>query len=248
MRLPSRLRSRCRPVWANTACRPVGTALSGIKAIRASLFQDGDEALSRDVLKLMRQIILRLHDHPKPFLLAVSSTRSSLEARLAGALIGISLQRVEQNVLVVEIEGQPSASAGHGPGIFVDSASGLRTAICSPQGQKVWPDLGRRFDRGRERLRLHPRQRPGLQRKGLVPEFFTQADLTLLALNPSEQAADAAALLAQRLGAAQIGRSATLVIDSRSRRPAARTPDAACPAPPIGAAVWLRGADPCRRS
>ncbi|MGX9146999.1 GumC family protein [Mesorhizobium sp. 128a] len=201
-----------------------GTALSGIKAIRASLFQDGDEALSRDVLKLMRQIILRLHDHPKPFVLAVSSTRSSLEARLAGALIGISLQRVDQNVLVVEIEGQPSALAGHGPGIFVDSASGLRTAICSPQGQKNGRTLGDVLTEAGNAFDFILVSAPAFSEKAWSPEFFTHADLTLLALNPSEQAADAAALLAQRLGVAQIGRSATLVIAPQTAQPAARTP------------------------
>lgn len=201
-----------------------GTVLSGIKAIRASLFQDGDEALSRDVLKLMRQIILRLHDHPKPFVLAVSSTRSSLEARLAGALIGISLQRVEQNVLVVEIEGQPSASTGHGPGIFVDSASGLRTAICSPQGQKGGRTLGDVLTEAGNAFDFILVSAPAFSEKAWSPEFFTQADLTLLALNPSEEAADAAALLVQRLGVAQIGRSATLVIAPQTAQPAARTP------------------------
>jgi succinoglycan biosynthesis transport protein ExoP len=211
-----------------------GTALSGIKAIRASLFQDGDEALSRDVLKLMRQIILRLHDHPKPFVLAVSSTRGSLEARLAGALIGISLQRVEQNVLVVEIEGQPSASADHGPGIFVDSASGLRTAICSPQGQKGGRTLGDVLTEAGNAFDFILVSAPAFSEKAWSPEFFTRADLTLLALTPSEQAADAASLLAQRLGVAQIGRSATLVIAPQTAQPAARTP-----VPPSGA-DWRR--------
>jgi hypothetical protein len=149
-------------------------------------------------------------------------------------LIGISLQRVEQNVLVVEIEGQPSASADHGPGIFVDSASGLRTAICSPQGQKGGRTLGDVLTEAGNAFDFILVSAPAFSEKAWSPEFFTRADLTLQALTPSEQAADAAALLARRLGVAQIGRSATLVIAPQTAQPAVRTP-----VPPSGA-DWRR--------
>ncbi|TIX61024.1 MAG: exopolysaccharide biosynthesis protein, partial [Mesorhizobium sp.] len=59
-----------------------GAALANIKAMRKSLFETGNETLSLAVLRLMRQILGRLSDHPKPFVLLVSSMQSSAEARL----------------------------------------------------------------------------------------------------------------------------------------------------------------------
>ncbi|TIT41720.1 MAG: exopolysaccharide biosynthesis protein, partial [Mesorhizobium sp.] len=90
-----------------------GAALANIKAMRKSLFETGNETLSLAVLRLMRQILERLSDHPKPFVLLVSSMQSSAEARLAGAMVGIGLQRAEQNVLVVEVGDLPHRS-GYG--------------------------------------------------------------------------------------------------------------------------------------
>jgi len=202
-----------------------GTAHSNIKAIRKSLFETGNEALSRGVLKLMRQILLRLSDHPKPFVLLVSSTRSSDEARLAGAMVGIGLQQAEQSVLVVEI-GSQAHRAGYGPGMFIDGASGLRTVVCSPEiekGPQSWDrnplsgilaEAGSAFD-------FMLVVAPALNENGWNRELFAKADLTLLALSPSESASDAGGLLEQHLGVSQIEHSAALVIAHESARPPA---------------------------
>ncbi|ANT52716.1 hypothetical protein GCM10007880_59370 [Mesorhizobium amorphae] len=206
-----------------------GAAHSSIKALRKSLFQAGSDALSLGVLKLMRQILLRLSDHPKPFVLLVSSTRSNVDARLAGAMVGIGLQQAEQNVLVVEIGGQPHR-AGYGPGLFIDGASGLRTVVCSPAVEKgaefrdrntlrgILAEAGNAFD-------FVLVIAPSLGENGWDREIFASADLMLFALSPSESASGTAALLEQHLGAGQIERSATLVIDSAQPAGAKAMPD-----------------------
>ncbi|WP_421916846.1 Wzz/FepE/Etk N-terminal domain-containing protein [Mesorhizobium sp.] len=190
-----------------------GGAHSSIRAMRTALFQDGNETLSRDVLKLMRRIILRLNDHPKPFVLLVSSMQAGVEARLASAMVGISLQRVDQNVLVIDIDGQPNR-----PGLFIDSASGLRTIICGSAAQErpevpglhtvrgILAEAGSAFD-------FVVIIAPAFSENGWRPELFARADLALVALRPSEPASQAAELLEQHLGIGQIGRSATLVIE-----------------------------------
>ncbi|WP_296747447.1 GumC family protein [Mesorhizobium sp.] len=202
-----------------------GTAYSNIRAIRKLLFQTGNETLSLGVLKIMRQMILHLSDHDKPFVIVVSSIRSSFEARIAGAMVGIGMQRADQNVLVVEIGDHLSDSTANGAGLFIDGATGLQTVVCSSvteNGSEV-PDrnsfrgilanAGSAFD-------FVLVIAPSLNENGWNPELFGKADLALLALGPSEQASEAAALLAQRFGADQIGRSATLVIAPDSARPA----------------------------
>ncbi len=201
-----------------------GGAHSSIRAMRTALFEDGNETLSRDVLKLMRRIILRLDDHPKPFVLLVSSTQAGVEAELAGAIVGIGLQRVDQNVLVIDIDGQPNR-----PGLFIDSASGLRTIICRSAAQErpevpglhtvrgILAEAGNAFD-------FVVVIAPSFSENGWTPELFSRADLVLLALRPAEPASQAAELLERHLGIGQIGRSATLVIDADGTVPAEARP------------------------
>ncbi|TIU85914.1 MAG: exopolysaccharide biosynthesis protein, partial [Mesorhizobium sp.] len=108
-----------------------GTAYSNIKAIRKQLFQTGNETLSLAVLKIMRQMVLHLNDHGKPFVILVSSIHSSFEARIAGAMLGIGMQRADQNVLMVEIGDRLSSATTDGAGLFIDGATGLQTIVCS---------------------------------------------------------------------------------------------------------------------
>jgi succinoglycan biosynthesis transport protein ExoP len=207
-----------------------GGVHSSIRAMRTALFQGGSETLSRDVLKLMRQITLHLDDHPMPFVLLVSSTRSGVEARLAGAMVGIGLQRVDQSVLVIDIDGQSDR-----PGLFVDAASGLRTIVCGSATRKnpeasglhtvrgILAEAGTAFD-------FVVVIAPSFSENGWTPELFARADLVLLALRPSEPASQAAELLERHLGIGQIGRSATLVIDADSKAPAEARPMRDAPA------------------
>ena len=194
-----------------------GTAYSNIRAIRKLLFETGNETLSLDVLKIMRQMILRLDDHGKPFVILVSSIGSSFEARIAGAMVGIGMQRADQNVLMVEIGDHLSESMTGGAGLFIDGATGLRTIVCSSVAETgsgapdrnsfrgILAEAGSAFD-------FVLVVAPSFNENGWDPELFTKADLALLALGPSEQPSEAASLLAQQFGTGQIGRSATLVI------------------------------------
>ncbi|AZO22067.1 MULTISPECIES: GumC family protein [unclassified Mesorhizobium] len=217
-----------------------GTAYSNIKAIRKQLFQTGNETLSLDVLKIMRQMVLHLNDHGKPFVILVSSIRSSFEARIAGAMLGIGMQRADQNVLVVEIGDHLSSSTTEGAGLFIDGATGLQTVVCGSVAGKgpgvadrntfrgILAEAGSAFD-------FVLVIAPSFNENGWNPELFAKADLALLALGPSEQASDAAKLLAQQFGAGQIGRSATLVVAPDGVRP-------------VGAVDGPRAVDEQRRS
>jgi len=218
-----------------------GTALANIKAMRKSLFETGNEALSLAVLRLMRQILGRLSDHPKPFVLLVSSMQSSAEARLAGAMVGIGLQRAEQNVLVVEVGDLPHR-AGYGSGMFIDGASGLRTVVAGrvagqdPQSRDrnglrgILAEAGNAFD-------FVLVVAPSFSEQGWDPELFAKADLTLLALNLSEKASDAAGLIERHLGAGQLEHSATLLIAQEIIQPGKTLHDV-----PSKAGDWRRGA------
>ncbi|AZO32726.1 exopolysaccharide biosynthesis protein [Mesorhizobium sp. M1B.F.Ca.ET.045.04.1.1] len=202
-----------------------GTAYSNIKAIRKQLFQTGNETLSLDVLKIMRQMILHLNDHGKPFVILVSSIRSSFEARIAGAMLGIGMQRADQNVLMVEIGDHLSNSTTDGAGLFIDGATGLRTVVCGSVTEKspgvadrntfrgLLTEAGSAFDFVLVTV-------PSFKEDGWNPELFAKADLAILALSPSEQPSEAAKLIAQKFGAGQIGRSATLVVAPDGARPA----------------------------
>ncbi|UCI07132.1 GumC family protein [Mesorhizobium sp. B1-1-8] len=211
-----------------------GGAQATIKAMRRSLFQAGNEGLSRDVLKLMRQMISRLDDHPKPFVILVSSVRASVEARLAGTMVGIGLQRAGQKVLMVEIDGQPLRPVGSGTGLFTDSVSGLQTVICGPAVQNAPGLLDRHSLRGvlaevGSAFEFVLVMVPPLSENGWNPELFANADLALFPLSPAESVSDTAALLEKHFGAGQIGRSATLVIGPDVAQPAGRRTDDIAP-------------------
>lgn len=191
----------------------VGAYLS-IRAMRRRFFQAGNEAFSRDVLQLMRRIILHLREHPKPYMLLVSSFQTPLAARLAGAMVGLGLQQAEQNVLVVEFGDQPGLGvpARSGNGVFVSGASGLRTVVYNrPAAQSAELSLdGILADAGAFDFVL-------LMGSSIIdgnwdPALFAEADLMLFALSPGEEAGDVASMLRQRLDTDQVARSATLTI------------------------------------
>lgn len=193
-------------------------AYSSIRAMRRRFFQAGNEAFSRDVLQLMRRIILHLKEHPKPYVLVISSLNTPLAARLAGAMAGIGLQQAEQNVLVVEFGTQPGLEAPtrSSNGVFVSGASGLRTVVYKTAAQRdptsearltiddILADAGA-FD-------FVLLMAPSCVDGDWEPALFAEADLMLFALSPSEEMSEVANMLRQRLDADQIGRSATLVI------------------------------------
>jgi uncharacterized protein involved in exopolysaccharide biosynthesis/enamine deaminase RidA (YjgF/YER057c/UK114 family) len=192
-------------------------AYLSIRAMRRRFFQAGNEAFSRDVLHLMRRIILHLTEHPKPYVLLVSSLHTPLSARLAGAMVGIGLEQAEQSVLVVEFGGQPGLEAARGGnGVFVSGASGLRTVVynrpalqdAEAQTRLSLDDI--LADAGAFDFVL-------LMGSSIVdgnwdPALFAEADLMLFAIGPAEDTAEVANMLRQRLDTDQIGRSATLTI------------------------------------
>ena len=179
-----------------------------IRAMRRRFLQRGGEAFSQNTLQLVRRIIARLSEHPAPYMLLVSSVRSPAEAKLAGAMIGIGLQRAGQNVLVVEFGGQTGPRDAD---IFVNGASGLPTVVRalpvdgSGRPFALEERLGGDFDFV---LLLGP----PLVDQGWDATLFADADMMLFALTASESAAEAHGLLRQRLAAESFGRSATLVI------------------------------------
>ncbi|MGY5774656.1 GumC family protein [Rhizobium sp. LEGMi135b] len=193
-------------------------AYLSIRAMRRRFFQAGNEAFSRDVLQLMRRIILYLTEHPKPYVLLVSSLHTPLAARLAGAMVGLGLQQAEQNVLVVEFGDQPGlgAPARSGNGIFISGASGLRTVVYNrPAAQGAEPPVRLSLDdiladAGAFDFVL-------LIGSSVIdgnwdPALFAEADLMLFALSPGEETGEVANMLRQRLDADQVARSATLTI------------------------------------
>jgi uncharacterized protein involved in exopolysaccharide biosynthesis len=207
----------------------VGAYLS-IRAMRRRFFQAGNEALSRDVLQLMRRIILYLTEHPKPYVLMVSSLHTPLAARLAGAMVGLGLQQAEQNVLVVEFGDLPGlgAPARSGNGVFISGASGLRTVVYNrPVAENVELPMRLSLDdilatAGSFDFVLL--MGPSIVDGNWDPTLFAEADLLLFALSPAEEAAEIANMLRQRLDADQIARSATLTIapehvDTRRSQP-----------------------------
>ncbi len=195
----------------------VGAYLS-IRAMRRRFFQAGNEAFSRDVLQLMRRIILQLREHPKPYVLLVSSLHTPLAARLAGAMVGLGLQQAEQNVLVVEFGDLPGlgAPARSGNGVFISGASGLRTVVYDrPVAENSEPSVRLGLDdivatAGSFDFVLL--MGPSIVDGNWDPALFAEADLLLFALSPAEEAAEIANMLRQRLDADQIARSATLTI------------------------------------
>ena len=195
----------------------VGAYLS-IRAMRRRFFQAGNEAFSRDVLQLMRRIIRHLREHPKPYVLLVSSLHTPLAARLAGAMVGLGLQQAEQNVLVVEFGDLPGlgAPARSGNGVFISGASGLRTVVYNrPVAENSEPSVRLGLDdivatAGSFDFVLL--MGPSIVDGNWDPALFAEADLLLFALSPAEEAAEIANMLRQRLDADQIARSATLTI------------------------------------
>ncbi|MDK4715550.1 GumC family protein [Rhizobium sp. CNPSo 4039] len=195
----------------------VGAYLS-IRAMRRRFFQAGNEAFSRDVLQLMRRIILHLREHPKPYVLLVSSLHTPLAARLAGAMVGLGLQQAEQNVLVVEFGDLPGlgAPARSGNGVFISGASGLRTVVYNrPVTENSEPSARLGLDdilitAGSFDFVLL--MGPSIVDGNWDPALFADADLMLFALSPAEEAAEIANMLRQRVDADQIARSATLTI------------------------------------
>lgn len=185
---------------------------SSIRAIRRRFFQAGSEAFSRDLLQLVRRIIFHLTEHPKPYVLLISSIRNPFEAKLAGVMIGIGFQQADQKVLMVEFDG----SARQGTGVFVNGASGLQTVVYNPVTSRGGEPRNRftidgiLADAGTFDFVLMIG--PSVTDSGWDPQLFADVDLMLFVLGPSQEPSEATSLLRKHLGADQIRRSATLVI------------------------------------
>ncbi|TXI12146.1 MAG: exopolysaccharide biosynthesis protein [Rhizobium sp.] len=204
-----------------------------IRAMRRRFFQTGHEAFSRDVLQLIRRIILHLTEHPKPYVLLVSSFHTPIVARLAGTMIGIGLQQAGQKILMVEFDGQAGleTSARSGNGVFVSGASGLRTIVCNrsePQGAMPQPrtsldDVLADADAFDFVLLMGP----SIIHDDWGSAPVAEADLVLFALGPTEERAEVADMLRQRFDVDQIRRSVTVEItpdriDPRRNQPVQR--------------------------
>ncbi|TIT79512.1 MAG: hypothetical protein E5W57_06690 [Mesorhizobium sp.] len=112
--------------------------------------------------------------------------------------------------------------------MFIDGATGLQTVVCSSVAEKgpgvadrdtfrgILAEAGSAFD-------FVLVIGPSFNENGWNSDLFAKADLALVALAPSEQPSEAARLIAQKFGAGQIGRSATLVVAPDSAKPAGAT-------------------------
>ncbi|RFZ87445.1 exopolysaccharide biosynthesis protein [Shinella sp. WSJ-2] len=178
-----------------------------IRTLRRRFLRQGGEAFSRSLLALVRRIAARLTDDAAPHMLLVSSLRDPAEARLACAMIGISLQQAVQNVLVVEFSSHRLQDGGRS-GIFINGASGLATIVCPLGGDRPFA-LDETLTADFDFVLLLA---PSLANRDWNTAFFAAADLMLFALPPAETLEKAQNQLRRHLGAKNIGRSATLVI------------------------------------
>jgi uncharacterized protein involved in exopolysaccharide biosynthesis len=189
---------------------PGASAPSRIRAMRRRFLQRGGEAFSQTTFKLVRRIIARLDEHPAPYVLLVAAVKSSAEAKLACAMIGMGLQQAGQNVLVVECGGQPHPGELNA-GVFINGASGLPTIVRAFNGGKDGWSLAREQGLAGD-FDFVLLLAPPLIDHAWEPTLLEKADLTICALAEPEDAAEAGALLPQRLGADGAARSVTLVI------------------------------------
>jgi uncharacterized protein involved in exopolysaccharide biosynthesis len=210
-----------------------GGLAGGIRALRTEMQRFRNTALLRSVEQLLVAITDRLRPGARtPFVLLVSSLRNGGERHMAAAAIGIGLDHIHQNVLVVDLVAaamQPAspAMAGLRTAPFVDPSSGLRTMIVDAAASVArtageaaglvdhWvamsgvpADFVVVIDR--------PFGDPG-RSAGLA----ARADLAVFALSPADRNSGGGDWLRDRLAPAERDRSATMVVTMTADRQAA---------------------------
>jgi uncharacterized protein involved in exopolysaccharide biosynthesis len=193
--------------------KEAGTA-SRIRAMRRRFLHRGGEAFSQNTFQLVRRMIALLTEHPAPYILLVSPVGSPEVARLAGAMLGIGLQRAGQNVLLVELRaggrrGATGDLAALDAGAFIDGASGLPTVVRTLSDGKDLSGLGHGEETDFILLVGLPLADVG-RNAALLPKL----DLMLVALDPSEDAGAAVGMMGRCFGENDAPRAGILIIGS----------------------------------
>ncbi|MDR3473089.1 MAG: GumC family protein [Devosia sp.] len=133
---------------------PGSTLRGSLKAARLDIAMGDNTALARAVQGLLSQVLGRLDKHSSPYLVLFSSISEGWERRVAADLLGIGLQRIRGNALLIEIAHRAagpatrqSVSAPTGTGVFVDPTSGLPTIVFDAQTTDRMPVLSARSAR-----------------------------------------------------------------------------------------------------
>jgi uncharacterized protein involved in exopolysaccharide biosynthesis len=239
---------------------PQGSLLN----IRGETPPHDDVGFMLSVERLLEQIIGRLKDHAKPYVLRVSAPRNSPERRLAAAMVGIGLRNVQQRVLVIDVSSNHRPTGGNMDDPlaralpFTDPASGLQTIAIGPA--VLAEASGSHMDGILRRLMMRSGSAADflvivdcpLDEPNYVSALGAHADLSLYALGPADRKSGAASQLADFLSAADLDRSATLVIEMEpgpgssatigraKRKPTIETETAS---PPFGAEIHARTAN-----
>lgn len=199
---------------------PGGMTRSGVRQLREHLFRSDGAAFSRDVVRLLKEIIGRLEQHDRPFLILFSSPQPAPAASYACAMVGLGLEAANESAVVVEFAAAPrgpapllSVAVRRGPEEFRDPASGLRTMVldkpsATAGGAEMVRDIVAQADATSDFVLVDVG--PFSDTAWWRP-LSAAADLVLFALGPGD-APDAAATLAKNLPAETLEHSATLVV------------------------------------
>jgi hypothetical protein len=233
-----------------------GGLAGGIRALRTEMQRFRNTALLRSVEQLLVAITDRLRPGTTPpFVLLVSSLRNGGERHMAAAAIGIGLDHIHQNVLVVDLVAaamQPPSPAMTAlrAAPFVDAASGLRTMIvdAGASAARTSGEFARLVDHwvamsGAQADFVVVIDRP-FGDPGRSAGLAAGADLSVFALSPADLGSGGGDWLRDRLAPAERGRSATMVVAVATDRPATadtrQAPVAANTERPLGS-ILARG-------
>jgi succinoglycan biosynthesis transport protein ExoP len=195
-----------------------------ILSVRTEVAEFRNVEFLESVDRLLEELTSRLQDHAKPYVLRISALSDCPERRVAGATIGIALERIRQRVLVIDVWPRRSAGGGGRDSLvsalpFSDPTSGLRTinvgsdVLAERADAHVDDVLGRLLMRSGNPVDfLLVLDRP-LDETEYRPALAARADLSIFALQPAEAGPDLARRLGERLSSAELERSATMVVD-----------------------------------
>ena len=119
-------RSRAEPAKPNRSSDKIRPArrFAGLDSARRELFGNQDTPLTFAVQRLLRRALVALPQHPKPFVLTISSLDDPDLASTGAALVALGLERIGGNVLVVDPR-KPAEFADDYSFILVDAAHDL---------------------------------------------------------------------------------------------------------------------------
>ena len=188
---------------------------SMVKTIRDEMLNAGNSPLSLTVLRLLRRILGRLHQHDEPFVLLVSAVERGVEGKLAAAMIGIGLQHLDERVLLVEMADRAeepgpltSVSTSRGTSVFTDPSTRLPTAVLAHDNEIA--AIIERHESGFDFVVIQGR---ALAEPNYSAALEGRADLTIFAL-AGDDPDSAAERLGEHFAGEDVSRKATIVMSS----------------------------------